>query len=105
MSNETLPENEFAESEARSIPTEIVVAPPDIVRVLVFVGWTLIVGAPVVLLLNAEHFRAVLPAIVMLAVGGVVTLGLAKLIECAHESARRLARLELLFQRGANERK
>jgi len=40
-----------------------------------------------------------------LAVSGIFTIALAKLVECAHESTARLARLEVFFQSAVNERR
>lgn len=40
-----------------------------------------------------------------LAVSAIFTLALAKLVQSAHESTARLARMELFFQQAANERR
>ena len=82
--------------------TPIRVKESTLALVLQVIGFLQLIASPVAALM-AENGGWIVFAV--MASGGVATLAFAKLIESTHETAQRLARLELFFQTVVNERK
>lgn len=74
------------------------VTPPAIIKVLNAVAVVQFGFAFIVAALSLEHILTSISAVLMIAVSGVFTLALVKLIECSHATAERMAWIEVQMQ-------